>query len=214
MFTMIGVNDTMSLYRRSLAGVEMLCADELALRQILTEDDNLMATKGTLTYIDYSRETSTTTLNLEDIAITGLNFESVFQNFDEIKDAIDPLTLLSILQVGLNKVFPEVATVPTSKEAQREKKWIVQCRDTTQFLDVANSIPNPGYLKVWTWEIPGADLSLLADNSDKLVLSSGPGATFKAAIEANLRSPWNHSAGTGVTPTIEVLQVEYSGTRS
>lgn len=168
-----------------------------------------MATKGTISYVDYSLETATTTINLADV--NQANFDDVTTAFDAIKDAIDVLTLCTILDVTVSKSYPEVPTFPNNQNAQRERKWLVTLRDTTQFLDVAHTIANPGYLKLFNFEIPGADLSLLSGQRDSLDITAGAGQTFKNAIEANIRSPWNHSAAALTNPTVQMLSVVHVG---
>lgn len=165
-----------------------------------------MPSTGFITVIDNTRETSVTNIPVQDVGAG--NFAAVTQDIDEIKDAIQSVIVGTVLRTGFTKTYPESGLVPASPQAQRETKWLVTYRDTTQFLDVANTISNAGYLKVFNFEIPCADLTLLKPNSDEMDTSAGTtGADFVAAIEANVRSPYNHSAA--VTPTIQVLSVKH-----
>lgn len=168
-----------------------------------------MPTRAAINMQDYNNESSTVLLWVQDMS--AVNYGAVTQDVDELKDAIAAITLGEIREAVVTKAFPESSAAVTDKTAQRETKWLVTYRDTTQFLDAANTIANPGYLKIFTTEIPCADLTLLADNKEELNLSSGAGATFKAAFEANARSPYNHSAS---APSIQVLSVKHVGRRS
>lgn len=171
-----------------------------------------MATRGFITIQDYGGEKSTSSFWLEDINQT--NFLSVTQNLDEIKDAILPTIEGTVLEVGFTKSFPEAATLPTAPSAQRERKWLVTVRDTTQFLDATHLIANPGYLKVFSFEIGTAELAgHMINNSNDVadLTAAGEMDALRDSIEANMRSPWNHSAGTGVTPTMQVLSIVHVG---
>lgn len=170
-----------------------------------------MPTRGFVTIQDYGGEKTTVSVNIEDINAT--NFGAVTQNLDEFKDALIPTIEGTVLEVGFTKTFPEVSTLPTSPSAQRERKWLISVRDTTQFLDAANLIANPGYLKVFSFEIGTAELpGHMINNSDDVAdLSNTEMDALRDSIEANLRSPWNHSAGVGVTPTMQVLSIVHVG---
>jgi hypothetical protein len=107
--------------------------------------------------------------------------------------------------------FPESAAAVSDVEASREGKWLVTMRDTTQYMDAANLINNPGYNVLFSFEIPTADRTLLPANSDVADLTAGVWPAFVTSIEANVRSPYNRSAGAGVTPTQVVVEVQYVG---
>ncbi|MBX3082789.1 MAG: hypothetical protein KF716_14210 [Anaerolineae bacterium] len=165
---------------------------------------------GTITVEDYDGERSTISVNLQDIDTTGSNYGSVTQDLDEIKDAVLPLIRGQVRYTQLSVQFPESAAAVSDKEAAREAKWLVTYKDTTQYLATGNLVANPGFGKLFTFEIPTANRSLLANNSDELALDTGAGATAKAALEPNLRSPFNR-ASAGVTPTNEVVSIKYVG---
>lgn len=59
----------------------------------------------------------------------------------------------------------------TSPLAQRENKWLVRYQDTVTH-------------RIFKTELPTADLSLLAGNSEFLNLAADEGAAFKSAFEA------------------------------
>lgn len=68
--------------------------------------------------------------------------------------------------------------------AQRGNKWLVHTHDTATELGV--DVPNPSYLKPFTYEVPTADLSLRIANRD-IVWQNGAGdnvAAFDPFVEA------------------------------
>lgn len=165
-----------------------------------------MPTSGFITFIDYGGESSVTNIPIQDVGAG--NYAAVTQDLDEIKDALITVSRCNVLRTGFTKTFPEAGGLPASPEAQREDKWLVTYRDTTQFLDVGSTIANPGFLKVFNFEVPGANRTLLVPNTELMDVSTGSvGEDFVTAVEANVRSPYNNSAA--VTPTIEVLSVKY-----
>lgn len=170
-----------------------------------------MPTFGYITIEDYDGEKSVVRVNLQDV--DALNYGSVTQDLDELKDAIAPVIRGEVRKVSLRKEFPESAALVTDLEAQRESKWLVVMRDTTQFLDVANAVANTGFNKLFTIEIPTALLTGKLDSSGKNVadLTETDMAALVSSLEADLRSPWNHSSEVGITPTQEVVEIRHVG---
>lgn len=172
-----------------------------------------MPTRAFITIEDYNQETSTVSFSVQDVS--AVNFASVTQDIDEVKDAL--LTVISgeVRQVGFTKTYPESFATVTDTTAQRERKWLVVYRDTTQFLDELNTMANPGYGKLFTMEIATADLSIaniLKPQSDEMDLTEAVvGAPFVSAIEANVRSPYN---GNAFAPSIDVIRVVHVGRNS
>jgi hypothetical protein len=172
------------------------------MRHLQYLEENLMATRGYVAMEDYDKEACGTHVNLADIGFVGATYATESQNLDEIKDALILVSGARVISAQLTKEFPESPAVVTDKNFQRETKWLVRYFDNQQFLDAANTIPNPGYLKKFNFEVPCAKLALLRDGSDEMNISTGDGATFKTSIEGNYRSP------TGGTITIiEVVHV-------
>lgn len=168
-----------------------------------------MATRATIKMLDHEGERSNVLAWVQDLG--DANYSSVTQDVDEIKDAILAITLGNVESADINKSFPESSGFPsTNPLAQREAKWEVTYQDVLQFLDVANTIANAGYLKYFTMEIPTADLSLLPAGSEELDLSAGAGAAFKAAMEPNMRSPYNHSSA-HAGPYVTITKVRHIG---
>lgn len=172
-----------------------------------------MPTKGFVTVEDYSNEKSTVNFWLQDIGAG--NYASVTQDLDEIKDGILGFTLGTVQVAGFSKQFPESSADVTDPSAQRERKALVSYQDTTQFLDVGNTIANPGYLKYFTMEIPAARVyeddgttPLLQPNSDEYDLSTVATAALVAALEPNIRTPYNNSAN---APTQQIVKITLIG---
>ena len=165
-----------------------------------------MPTRATFTIEDYSNERTITKTWVQDVGAG--NYAAVTQDIDEIKDSIDTVILGEIRSSGFSKSFPESAADVTAPGAQRELKWLVVMRDTTQFLDAGNTIANPGYGKAYTFEIGTADPSILVANTDLMDVSQAPGNAFVTSMEANTRSPYNHTA---VNPTQVVEDVVLVG---
>jgi hypothetical protein len=93
--------------------------------------------------------------------------------------------------------------LPTSTDAQVERKWRVVYRDTQAFFDApVNAIPNAGYGKPFEVEIATADSTLLQDNSEYLDIDDGAGADFVDAFETIARSPYG---GTVTVQSIELV---------
>lgn len=169
-----------------------------------------MPTRASIAVADHENQKSDVLVWVQDVG--AANFASVTQDVDEIKDAIDTISLGSIGAASLTKSYPEVASYPSGDpQAQRQTKWLVTFQDVMQFLDEANTIANPGYLKVFTSEIPCADLSLLPAGKSELNLTdAGVVQAFVAAWEANVRSPYNHTHGhTGAIEKIKVLSIKF-----
>ena len=72
-------------------------------------------------------------------------------------------------------------------------------------------MPNPGYGKLFQFEIPTADRTLCAANSDYVDLEDTVGAAFVVAVESNIRSPYNRGTVEGVTPANVIESVKFVG---
>lgn len=174
-----------------------------------------MPTRAYVTVEDYSQEKSTVSFWVQDMS--GLNYDSVAQDVDEVKDAILALTLGAVRVAGITKEFPESGADVTDPNAQRERKALIVYQDQTQFLDAGNTIANPGYLKLFTLELPaakvedGSGTSYLKEDSDEYDLANADIAAFIAVIEANVRSPYNNSAQ---APAIKVVKMTKVGRRT
>lgn len=167
-----------------------------------------MPTQGFLSMSDYDAETSSVGFWVQDLG--AANYASVTQDIDEVKDAIAAVSLGVVNDSGLRKVFPESFAQASDANAQRERRWFVRMRDTTQFLDAGNTIANPGYGNIFTMTIPAANLTTadgaaLIPNTDVAdITGNAEMAALVTALEANVRSPWNHTA---TAPSVDVLEI-------
>lgn len=130
--------------------------------------------KQTLTVADYGGETSTVSLYTADY--TAGTFATVDAALDDIRDAIDGVTIGVIRKdARLASEAVPATGLPASAFAQRETKWLVRARD-----DVNG--------KAVQFEIPCADLALLVAGTGLMDTSGGAGAALVTAVEANVKS--------------------------
>lgn len=133
-----------------------------------------MAGKVSVNFVDYSDEQSRATVHVP--AYTAVNFTAQQTLVDSLVSSFNAVSLLNELQDARQvDVVKTTKVVPSDKDAQREKKWLVRASD-----DVTG--------KPVQFTIPGADLSLLTANTDKMDISGGVGATLVTDIEAVVTS--------------------------
>ena len=146
------------------------------------------ANTATVTFEDYNGEKSSTAVNIGPLTLA--NFTAKRAAIDAYEAALGGITLGEQRRTTINEVFAGSVAAVTDTNAQRETKWLVTARDVTEFFDVGNTINNPGYGNLFQVEVPTADLSLLENNNDTLVLDDGgPIAAFVTAFEALANSP-------------------------
>jgi hypothetical protein len=131
---------------------------------------------------DYSKEVSHERLAL--VNLTAANIVAQTTLINALWTTAAALTLGNQFQqdILLSKTPIGLPTPATSPLAQRENKWLLRYHD-------ANA-------KNFTSEMPCADLTLLATNSDDIDTSGGAYIAFKTAFEAVVRSPDDLSAVT------------------
>lgn len=141
-----------------------------------------------LTFADYSREKSTTTVNTLSLADeTAYNTaKTAFTN------ALDAVTNGTLQKDVSSLITPISALYPTQQGAAREVKIYVRMQD-----DVTG--------KVYGFSIPTFDVSTVTmqQNSDFIDMTIAPATTLKSAIEDFVSSP----VGNAVT----VVSMEYVG---
>jgi hypothetical protein len=126
------------------------------------------------TYRDYSKETSK--FRLFSQTITPANQAAQVTNIDSLLDAIAAITLGQEQSRRILLSSTQVSSLlPTSVDAQREKKWLLR------YHDVAG--------RRFSTEIPCADLSLLNTNSDFINTSSSLWVTLTSAWAVAVVSP-------------------------
>ncbi len=138
---------------------------------------------------DHDGERSGTSINWS--AINETNFVDAFANMAIMQARIDALTLGTVAERTVTFRTRVSNAAATSPNAQRETKWLVVYEDITQ--EITSGVPNLGYGKLFTLEIPCADLSLLRTNSDEIDYSNAAYTAFKTAFETHARSPYGGS---------------------
>jgi hypothetical protein len=148
---------------------------------------------------DNSRELGTVQIHTG--AVTAGSLPGLLTEVGQLRGAIEGITIGVMAKESL-KVFDTILSgaSPASPLAQRGVKWTVGYYDETQFIDVVNAVENPGYLKNFTFTIPTADLSLLADGQEDLDLTVNPGLEFVTRFENTGRSPY------GGTPKVTYVR--------
>lgn len=157
--------------------------------------------KYKLSIRDNSRELTRSEFNIDPIDVSNLG--DILSAIGAFKTATDGIVLGVLAKEAL--VMDETnlsALAPSNPVAQRGVKWSVQYADVTEYFDIGNAIPNAGYQQIFTNTLGTADLALLANGAEDLVLTTGAGATFKTAFEALVKSPYGGS--------VSLLRVYYA----
>lgn len=136
--------------------------------------------------------------------VTSVNFDAKRDALDDLKVVWGNISLGVVRKINLTISTTESVAEVTDQNAQRERKWLVTYRDNTEFLDVADTIENPGYGKLFNTEVPCAKLSLLDQKSDDLDISIVAVAAWITAFEAVQNSPTGGNE-------IEVISIKHVG---
>lgn len=153
------------------------------------------------TYIDHSGEKSRVSFNLAEL--TGANFADTINDVGTnattgatLIEAISTLSLMTFAGISFTRSYKVDNARPANKNAQRERKWVVVYEDTTA--ELAAGVPNPGAGKIFTFEIPGANLNddTLQLNGDYANLGFAGWQDFVDRFEAEAKSPY------GGTPNV------------
>lgn len=155
-----------------------------------------MAQGGYFSILDWDSEVSAFSFNTG--AVTAVSLPGLLTQFGALRTAAEAM-ILGTIQEEAQYVFKTKLdnTPPTDKNAQRERKWLITYEDNTPFFDPGvNSIPNAGYKKVFTSELPTANATLLpaAPAGDELDLTAAPTDDFVTAFEALVKSPYGGAA--------------------
>jgi hypothetical protein len=149
---------------------------------------------GTLTVGDYSREKSTIGFSL---ATPGDNdYTAAIAALTAIQGGVEAVSRGNVRQRQISRIDPITASWPSDEEAQREDKWLVSYRDTLEYLDApTNTIPNPGFGRVFNWEIPCADRDsvVMTPGTDVVDFTQAPMSTLVTALASYARSPYGGS---------------------
>lgn len=136
--------------------------------------------------VDHDNERAGTTVNWE--TITEVNFVSAIANMNILQARIDALTLGTLAERSITLRARLSNTPPNNPLAQRETKWLVSYEDITEYLAV--DVVNPGFGKIFTLELPCADLSLLSPNSDEIDYTNSAYTNFRTTFENHAKSPY------------------------
>ncbi len=146
----------------------------------------------TFGFLDHGGESST--MSIQTGAITAVSLPGTLTQIGDLRTAIDAITLGTISKEALKVFDTKLANaLPADANAQRERKWLVRYEDNLPFFDdPVNAIPNEGFGKVFTFEIPTADIANanLLPNTDQANLADTQIAAFVTAFEAIARSPY------------------------
>jgi len=119
----------------------------------------------------------TSSFRLPVTTITAANYTTVTGLITDLLIAAQAITLGRYIREAVESGVVTLTNIPASDPlAQRENKWL--CRYHGNTLNQSFSV-----------SIPTADISLHMTNSEFIDLTGGPGATFKAAFEAVVKSP-------------------------
>ncbi len=129
---------------------------------------------------DYDKETGTVTVPTVVIDETNLVVQSAFM--DTFLTSLANVTICEIFKETRTYFLDQITgTPPGDKQAQREKKWLVQMSDDVTF-------------EALTMTIPGADLTLLdADDRGKMDKGLAQFTAIKASIENFYLSKYGNS---------------------
>lgn len=151
---------------------------------------------GYFTIRDWGNEVAAFSYNTG--VITAGNLAGVLTKLGTLRDAIDPIILGVVAEEGLYVFRSRIDnSSPSDVNAQRERKFLIRYEDNTDYFDApTNSIPNAGFGKIFTAELPTADLSAvtLFAGTDLVDISASPVDDFVAAFEDLVKSPYGGSA--------------------
>lgn len=162
-----------------------------------------MANSATFIIGEYDPK-ETSSMGLNPGPVTAANFNAKRAALDTLKGVMGNISLGEVRRINLTISTAESVAEVTDTNAQRERKWLVTYRDNTEFLDVADTIENTGFGKLYNVEVPCADLALLDQQSDDLDLAATGVAAWITAFEAVQNSP---SGGN----EIEVISIKHVG---
>lgn len=169
-----------------------------------------MTEHANVTVIDFDGEKSSYGYHAIDMNPDGSNWAAMLAGLTEwanLWSVIQRVDNFNRRGFTLSEVITSVPS--TDPESERETKWLITYQDITQYFDdPTNLYENTGFGKVFTLEIPCADLSIRLANSDEIYtkLGGGVNADVTAAVvstETHARSPYGGE--------IEVINVRSVG---
>lgn len=137
--------------------------------------------KATLSAIDHDNEGTSTSVGL--VALTGANFVAQGVVLEAVRAAVAGVSTLAYEGTMYPAyVSPREEVAPAFEYAQRETKWLVRYQDNVNG-------------RVESFEIGGADLTLLSPNTKTLDTTTPEGTALVDAVNTHVRS----IAGNAVT---------------
>jgi len=164
-----------------------------------------MGNQFTLTIEDVEGKKGSTSVNVG--GLTLLNFTATRAALDTLKAAVAAVSLGELRQTTLSEIVAQSVVEVTDNAARRGNKWLVTCRDVTQFWDVANTLNNLSYGELFDFTIPSADNALATIDHEKMDLTAGAGLALKNAIEAIVLAP----SGGNEIEVLQIKQVNHHG---
>lgn len=127
-----------------------------------------------VTFVDFGGETSTVGVHVPDLTAANFTAQETMRN--AFVAAVEAVSIASRQKTSAIAVEQVVAIdFATNPFAQRESKWLVRMRET----GTGNAV---------SFEIPGADLSLLEPNGERLDPTSPEYAALVTAVQDYVRS--------------------------
>lgn len=164
-----------------------------------------MPSTGSLTLNDYDGQPGIIGYNTAEV--TAANLAGIALDMGSFRTAVEAVTLGVSIKSELSIISRFNASNSKSADvlAQRGNKWMVSYLDATEFLDGGNTIPNPGYRKSFTLDIPTADLSYRTQGQDIVWALGGANNhvdfdNLVSKTETLIRSPYSG--------LVEVQQIE------
>ena len=152
-------------------------------------------TRGSVSYNDYNGQTGS--VSYTGVPVNGVIWGAQRAEFGALADATDVIT--DGLRVRLEFTDPSIEQAADAKSTANDSevgnKWLVTYEDSTQFFDVANTIANQGFRKVFNVSIPTADFDLRNQNDDIVYTPTRSGVQqaftdWVTAFETFQRSPY------------------------
>lgn len=168
-----------------------------------------------VTYVDHSNEKSTVGFNILNILsddLATITVAALQARVASLQATMSGISLGADVSHGFTVTFPDGGTPPASALAQRENKWLVSYVDSLEYFDApTNTIPNLGFGKTFTLEIPTATLGAGTPpqppaNSDEVDISLEPFASFVTDLEDYHFSPYGGN--------ITVTAIKYVGSNN
>lgn len=161
-----------------------------------------MPAQVTISILDASNEVGTFQVNTANI--TPGNLAAIQTGIANMMTALEPLVRGSEKQRSFPVVVRFAPPIPADVEAQREDKWDVTYIDVSEFLDVGETVPNPGFGKPYHVTIPTASRTdNMQSGTDIVDITAGDWPAWITTFQAIAKSPTGGN--------VDVQQVKFVG---